>query len=258
MVGAPAVCGYGPSVLVGIDHVLVAVADPDVAAASLSRQLSLEVGGGGRHDAHGTYNKLFWLGDSYIELMGVFDEGLAATSWWGRHCLDVISRGGGYMGIAIATNDIAADGVGFGAPPEPGRRVRPDGHVVRWQLAHPDHADADLGLVFLIEHDETGAEWSPADRAARAASAQGSLMRVELPVISIPTATMRLLRDMRLQFRPSLAGGGARDASIGAQTLRLMASRGAAVPKVVMRTPGERRAVKSLGVEFVIEPAISG
>ena len=79
--------------LTGIDHFIVAVRDPDDAATELERVLGLRAGGGGRHEAHGTHNRLIWLGDSYIELMGVFDRTLAADSWFGSHALAVVEQG---------------------------------------------------------------------------------------------------------------------------------------------------------------------
>jgi hypothetical protein len=245
-------------VLLAIDHVLLAVADPDGAAAELEGLLGLRAAAGGRHDAHGTFNRLLWLGDSYIELMGVFDPALATESWWGRHALAVIGGGGGFMGIAFATDDIEADGSGFDRI-EAGQRVRADGRVVRWTLAHTDRPDPELRLAFLIEHDATGAEWSPSERAARAGDVHplgtpASLMRVELPVSNVRDVTLRLLRDLRIQFRPSLAGGGARDSSIGAQTLRLLRSRGGLLPKVVIRAGHERRGVSGLGIDWQLEP----
>ena len=55
--------------LVGIDHLVIAVADPDAAADELSETLGIPAGGGGRHDHLGTYNRLIWLGDTYLELI---------------------------------------------------------------------------------------------------------------------------------------------------------------------------------------------
>ena len=50
--------------LTGIDHLVIACADPDAAAADLERTIGLAAGGGERHDALGTYNRIVWLGDS--------------------------------------------------------------------------------------------------------------------------------------------------------------------------------------------------
>jgi hypothetical protein len=193
--------------LTGIDHVIFAVADPEVAATELAETLGLGIGGGGRHDAHGTYNRLFWLGDSYVELMGVFDRGLAEKSWWGAHIMRILARSpeGGFAGAPIASDDVVADAARLrtrsstieGATA--GERLRPDGDAVRWQMARVPSIDAELGLEFLIEHDAAAAEWRPAERAARASFAHPlgtpvSLARVELPVADVARASLKLLR----------------------------------------------------------------
>ena len=74
--------------LLGIDHVVLAADDPEAAAAELETRLGLVASGGGRHEALGTFNWLVWLGDAYLELLGVFDRELAAGSWLGRPALD--------------------------------------------------------------------------------------------------------------------------------------------------------------------------
>jgi hypothetical protein len=258
------------AMLTGIDHVLIACADPDSAAAELEAAVGLRTSPGGRHEAQGTFNRLVWLGDSYVELMGVFDPELAEQSWWGRHALAVIGRApdrAGYMGVVVASDDLSADAAvvrGRGSvlgPPEDGSRVRPDGRVVRWRLAHAASPDADLGLLFVIEHDRAGAEWSPAERAERAAMVHplGSvarLERVEVPVANMQAATMRVHRDIGVGFRPSLSGGGARDGAVGRQTLRLLVGRAAVAPRVVIRAGSEARNVEVLGCRWLVEPEV--
>lgn len=253
-------------VLTGIDHVIVAVKDPDAAADTLRDELGLHAGDGGRHEAHGTYNRLFWLGDSYVELMGVFDAALAAESWWGAHIQAVIDRGGGLAGVVFAADDLDSDSVrlkaagsSLGAPTS-GERRRPDDEVVRWRSARPPEIDADMGLMFVIEHDSTSVEWRPVDRDTRAAAeAPGlgrvRLIRVELGVPDVARASMRLLRDFGIQFRPSLSGGGARDASVGDQALRLMPQRGRRSSTVVLRAGSVPRSVEALGLHWEIVPS---
>lgn len=252
--------------LTGIDHVIVAVADPDDAAEKLRAELGLQPGGGGRHEAHGTYNRLFWLGDSYLELMGVFDSSLAAESWWGGHIQAVIERGGGLAGVVFATDNLDADSARVRAlgsmlgEPTAGQRVRPDGQVVRWRSARPPATDADLGLMFVIEHDSSGAEWRPEDRLARSAEETSELgrvrlIRVELGVSDVARATMHLLRDFAIQFRPSLSGGGARDASVGDQALRIKPQRERGPSTVVLRAGNEPRSTELLGVRWEIVPS---
>lgn len=253
--------------LIGIDHVLIACADPDSAAAELEAALGLQASAGGRHETQGTFNRLIWLGDSFIELMGVFDERLAAASWWGRHALETLAAGGGYMGVVVASDDLAADAAlvrGRGSvldPPEEGSRNRPDGRVVRWRLSHAPSPDPDLGLLFVIEHDVSGAEWSPAERAERAAmehpgiSGPARLERVEVPVANMQAATMRVHRDAGVAFRPSLAGGGARDGAVGRQTLRLVPGGATVAPRIVIRGGREEREVSLFGCQWQLLPA---
>lgn len=222
--------------LLAIDHLIIACADPDAAAREIEAALGLAATGGGRHDAHGTFNRLIWLGDSYVELMGVFDAVLAANSWWGAHMARLLSGApAAYAGMALSSDDLTADIARLRAQgaqmsdPIPGDRQRPDGEVVRWRVGRLPEPDPQLGLVFLIEHDSRAAEWRPADRARRGAQLHplgtpARLARVQVPVNDVRATTLRLLRQFGLQFRPALAGRGARDASIGTQTLRLAAS----------------------------------
>ena len=121
---------------------------------------------------------------------------------------------------------------------------------------HPE-----LGLVFLIEHDLGAAEWRPAERQARAAEfhplgTPARLLRVELPVADVRRTTQVLLRDLGLQFRPSLAGGGARDASIGRTVLRLLPAAAAprGVPVVGLAAGSDERAIELLGVRWELTP----
>src|SRR6476659_9801823 len=100
---------HASTMLLGIDHLVIAVADPDAAAAELEAKLGLAPGDGGRHDRLGTFNRLVWLGDSYLELIGVFDRAAAAGSWIGAPTLRALEAGGGLATWAIASDDLAAD-----------------------------------------------------------------------------------------------------------------------------------------------------
>src|SRR5688500_15579028 len=117
--------------LAGIDHAIIAVSDPDAAAEDVERILGLRAPGGGRHDEHGTFNRLVWLGDSYVELMGVFDEALARTSWWGSYISGLLERSpAAYAGAPLASTDLTADAAALHdlgsaiSEPATGQRVR--------------------------------------------------------------------------------------------------------------------------------------
>jgi hypothetical protein len=224
-----------------IDHVLIACADPAQAAVELEARLGLAATGSGRHTALGTFNQLIWLGDSFIELIGIEARKLAEASWVGRPVLRAADAGGGFAMWAASTTGIRAEvaalraGRSEIADPIDGERVRPDGRVVRWTLAESPSMGP-LEPPFLIEHDTTAAEWSPAEQEERAAQRHpiGGPVRfdtLELPAPDIPAATRRYLRSVGIgPFRPSLAGRGARDASIGPHTIRFVPSRAGGWP----------------------------
>ena len=235
----PGRAGYAAAMLLAIDHLVIAVDDPDDAAAQLETKVGLAPGGGGRHDALGTFNRLVWLGDTYIELIGVFDRALAASSWIGRPTLHALDAGGGLATWATATDaldeDVAAlraRGSGI-AEPIGGERRRPDGQVVRWRLAAPPDLDASHP-PFLIEHDRGAAEWTLDDRSARALG-PARLTVLEIGVDDPNRAIQAFLRTVGLRFRPSLSGHGARDADVGRQVVRLRPVRiGDGAPRVTV------------------------
>jgi hypothetical protein len=252
---------HASTMLLGIDHLVIAVADPDAAAAELEAKLGLAPGDGGRHDRLGTFNRLVWLGDSCLELVGVFDRASAASSWIGAPTLRALEAGGGLATWAISSDDLGADvamlhGSGSAlAMPVDGERVRPDERVVRWRLSAADPLGADRP-PFLIEHDRTAAEWSPADRAERAAGPT-RLDVLELGVADLDRTSQAYLRTVGLRFRPSLSGGGARDADIGTQRVRLRPARDRTKPRttVHLRTRRDLSAdVDALGCRWILRP----
>jgi hypothetical protein len=66
---------------------------------------------------------------------------------------------------------------------------------------------------------------------------------------------MHLLRDFAIQFRPSLSGGSARDASVGDQALRIKPQRERGPSTVVLRAGNEPRSTELLGVRWEIVPS---
>jgi len=225
----------------GIDHVVVACADPDTTAAELERRVGLAATGGGRHDALGTENRLLWLGDSYLELVGVFDTELARRSWLGRPVLKALDGGGGLATWAIAVDDL--DETLRWAPPDSGllgpidgERRRPDGRVVRWRLAHPNELSPTA--PFLIEHDLGAAEWSPSERAARAdqqhpLGGRARLSGLEVMTASPAVAAGRVRTILAASVEP--AGRAAVRVRLGSQEVRFVVSlpRSASVIDVV-------------------------
>lgn len=250
----------------GIDHLVIAVADPVDAAAQLEGELGLLATGGGRHEALGTFNRLVWLGDSYLELIGVFDQALAKSSWIGAPTLRTLDAGGGLATWAIATDELERDVATLRAngsdlgDPIVGERRRADDAIARWRLSIPRR----LGPIdppFLIEHDPAAAEWTPADRAARGAQEHPVGGPVRLEVLELTTddvnATIqRFLRTAGLRFRPSLSGGRSRDTDVGRQVVRLHPRRGGSGSAVIhLGAPeAEQRTVELVGCRWVLRP----
>src|SRR6266576_4640137 len=120
----------------GIDHLVIAVADPDAAVAGFEAAIGRAPTGGGRHDAFGTFNRVVWLGDTFIEFIGVFDPGLAAKSWIGAPAVRALEAGGGFTTWALATDDLDGQLAGLRAAgaslgdARVGERRRDDGAVV--------------------------------------------------------------------------------------------------------------------------------
>jgi hypothetical protein len=212
-------------------------------------RLGLDAAGGGRHESLGTFNRLVWLGDSYLELIGVFDRELAARSWIGRPVLAAIERGGGLATWAVAVDDLEA--LLRWVPPDSGlvgpvagERRRSDDRVVRWRLAHPPTLSPTA--PFVIEHDPAGAEWTAEERAARAEQRHPLGGRVRLAAVEVvsdaaPLAAGRLRRLLGTSAEP--AGRGAVRIGLGSHDVRIVTARprGAAAADLVAGVVMPRR-----------------
>ncbi len=254
--------------LVGIDHLVIAVSDPDAAALELRERLGLAATGGGRHDS-GTWNRLIFLGDTYLELIGVWDAGRAAAHPIGSAVVGHLAGGApGLATYALATDGLRREVTALHArgstisQPAEGSRERADGARVAWSCAFP-------GLLgpweppFLIEHEMDGPEWGALARDARARfehpfGGQARLVGLEL-VVPDPVALAAACAAMvGLRFEPAPdAGPGVREARVGGQAIRLVAgdpgTGGPASPPVrvgIRGTAGPRELIDAVGVRF--------
>ena len=140
---------------VRFDHVIVAVADLEVAAGRFYEKHGLASVPGGRHTGLGTGNRIIPLGDSYLELMAVVDEEEAATSYLAEWVRTVAGSGDRLGALCLRVDDIDVVASRIGEEPVPMQRERPDGEVLRWRLAGLQRTLVDPSLPFFIQWDVT-------------------------------------------------------------------------------------------------------
>ncbi len=250
--------------LLGIDHIVIAVPDPDAAAADLEAAIGIRATGGGRHESGGTWNRLAFLGSAYLELIGVWDARLAAAHPIGRVALAALEAGRpGLVACALATDSVARDVARLRAAgsaisdPIAGSRRRADGSVVAWRCAFPPELGPDRP-PFLIEHDMAGPEWDDAARADRARfvhpfGGRARLVGLELPVAD-PSATAAAYRSaVGVAFAAAPDDEpGAREARVGEHAIRLVPPgghpRGAQVG--ILGSAGARATAELWGIRF--------
>jgi hypothetical protein len=137
--------------ILGIDHILIAVEDLDIATETYER-LGFQVLRGGEHPNAGTHNALVPLSDgSYLELVGVWDMALAEQK--APHIVNALRRENRLANFALESNDLEADVAAIRARGlemadiHEGERNRPDGVRVAWRSASPTNPN----LPFLLQ-----------------------------------------------------------------------------------------------------------
>jgi hypothetical protein len=249
----------------GIDHLVIACADPDSAANALESALGLTAAGGGRHEGMGTLNRIVWLADgSYLELIGVDDREAALGTPVGAAVVATLdAHGGGVATWALRDDELEvtvnALPEGTFGPVGHGSRKRPDGELVEWWAAFPQAPLAPSAVPFLIQHAYVGAEWSRAALAERASFRHpiGSpviLARLDLATGDPPSTAAVLHEQLGLDF---WAVADLAVAAIGPHVIRLVPRGEMAVPAVVtlaaeVESP---RTVELLGLRFDVERA---
>lgn len=258
----------------GIDHLVIACADPDAAAAQLEATLGIVAEGGGSHPGAGTWNRIAWLADgSYLELIGIDDADAARAHPVGAAALSALDEGpGGFATFALVADDLErtvavlqASGSSV-SEPRYGSRARPDGETVEWWTAVPETPLAPDAPPFLIQHLYQGAEWGADALTARAAFRHpiGSpviLSRLDIAVADPIAAAARLHEALGLEV---IAVADLAVCEIGRHVLRYVPRGQMPVPAVI--TLGAAidvpRTVELFGVRFDVErvelPVTSG
>ena len=90
-----------------IDHVIYGTHDLDAAAALIEAGLGLETVAGGRHEGHGTHNRIVPLGDGYLELLAIVNQEEDEASPLGAALLSHLGgRGDGLFAWAVEVPDV--------------------------------------------------------------------------------------------------------------------------------------------------------
>jgi hypothetical protein len=247
----------------GIDHLVIACSDPDAAAAELQDGVGLAATGGGRHEGAGTFNRIVWLADSYLELIGVDDESLARERPLGRAVVEALEeRGGGLVTYALAVDHLEptaerlrAEGSRIG-PVTHGSRQNPDGELVEWWTAQFDRVAPDA-LPFLIQHAYTGGEWGIDALQIRHAfvhpfGSPAALVRLDLATDDPPTLAADYAAELGLEF---WAVTDLAVCTIGRQSIRLVPRTRVPVPAIVTlgADVDAPRTYEALGLRFDVE-----
>lgn len=134
-----------------LDHVVVCVADLDSAARLFEERFGVRAVGGGRHDGHGTANRIIPLGKNYIELLSVVDIDEASASPFGRWAAEQ-THGADAKAVCLRTDDLDTLCARLGLEASPMNRGTASGDRLEWRVAGLETA---LGSVmpFFIQWD---------------------------------------------------------------------------------------------------------
>lgn len=172
-----------------LDHVSYATSREEL--LDVARRLGTRLGGsfvdGGRHPRFGTTNYVFPLaGGVYIEVVAALDHPSAERAPFGQAVRRRADNGGGWLGWAVAVDDIAPVEARLGRPAVDGNRHRPDGTELRWKQ---------IGVRALIDDPQLPffTQWliDPADHP----STGGSLSLTRLEIAGDPGAVTSWLGE---------------------------------------------------------------
>ena len=135
-----------------IDHLIMCVDDLDEGAALVFDRYGLASVPGGRHEGHGTANRIIPLGPNYLEILAVVDREEAETSMFGRWALERTATSPSIAAVSLRTEDLDSVGNRLGYEPVSMSRSRPDGTEISWRLVGLEEALVD-GLPFFIQWD---------------------------------------------------------------------------------------------------------
>jgi Glyoxalase-like domain len=134
-----------------LDHVLLVVADLEVAAREIEMRHGLTSVEGGRHPGWGTANRIVPLGETYLELVTVIDEAEAAQSPFGSWVADADPALARPLGWAVRINALDDVARRLGLAVSANSRSTRTGQLLRWRVAGIEQAVAEPSLPIFVE-----------------------------------------------------------------------------------------------------------
>ncbi len=197
--------------LTAIDHIIIGVHNLDQAATQFSQKLGLAVSGGGVHPTGGTANRIIVIGDTYLELMAIYNPEEAQQS-----LLDRLAKNEGYLNFVLASNEIEADSTAMVKRgiqilgPTPGSLRAVDSRTRGWSRTNIERPDLAQRYPFIIQHDSAGEErrfrlagWiTPPEHALGATQVRSTT----IAVANLAEATQRYQHIYGLQSSDSFTG----------------------------------------------------
>ena len=141
-----------------LDHISYACNSGEL--ADVVQRIGLDLGAtfvdGGRHPSFGTRNFILPLGSGmYVEVVSALDHPAAEKAPFGRAVQRRARDGGGWLGWAVAVDDITPLETRLGREAQQGHRVRPDGTELRWKQIGILDLMEDAQLPFFVEWECT-------------------------------------------------------------------------------------------------------
>jgi Glyoxalase-like domain len=139
-----------------LDHLIYAAESDGLAATTtrLGERLGARFYDGGTHPRFGTQNAILPLrGGEYVEVVEVLDHPASDKAAFGQAVRARSAVGGGWLGWAVAVDDISVVEARLQLTATPGSRHRPDGVELSWKQIGVSGLQTDPQLPFFVHWD---------------------------------------------------------------------------------------------------------
>jgi hypothetical protein len=140
-----------------VDHVSYAAESDGLAATAerLAKRIGVDPVDGGVHPRFGTRNVILPLSqERYVEVVEVLDHPASYKAPFGQAVRARSETGGGWMGWAVAVDDLSEAERRLGREAVVGSRHRPDGVMLSWRQLGIKGLIADPQLPYYIKWDD--------------------------------------------------------------------------------------------------------